>query len=333
MNQTNPAIDPQTVMQSLRAKYFTNNRHHQITRELDRLLQPDQQGGRLPAPELHAGGLEARGLMVVAKPGDGKTTAVHRVLSRHPALQAATGQDSPRYIRIQVPSPATLKSLGRAILGALGMNDVSERAPAWDIWRVVKHRLSLLGIVVLWIDEAQDVFLSRSAREIDDMLKTLKSLMQGDQAVVLVLSGTDRLLEVARYDQQVDRRFRKIMSRPLVVGHHEQNLQGLIDTYCQMAGIRPDIEPDTLRRLIHGSRGLFGRAIETILAAIEQALYEESCCLKRSHFAEAWSIQEGCSWDQNVFEINDWAALEIDSEAEEFDAERTRRQHQQVGRG
>lgn len=296
MNQFNPVSDPQTVMQRLRAKYFTNNRHHQITRELDRLLQPDRHGGRLPSPERHAGGLEARGLMVVAKPGDGKTTAVHRVLSQHPALQAAPGKDSPRYIRIQVPSPATLKSLGRAILGELGMNDVSDRAPAWDIWRVVKHRLSLLDIVVLWIDEAQDVFLSRSAREIDDMLKTLKSLMQGDQAVVLVLSGTDRLLEVARYDQQVDRRFRKIMSRPLVVGHHEQNLQGLIDTYCEMAGIQPEIELDTLRRLIHGSRGLFGRAIETILAAIEHALYEESEYLKPTHFAEAWSIQEGCLW-------------------------------------
>ena len=191
----------------------------------------------------------------------------------------------------------------------------------------------MVGALVLWIDEAQDVFLSRSAREIDDMLKTLKSLMQGNQAVVLILSGTDRLLEVARYDQQVDRRFRKIMPRPLVVGHHEQHLSGLIDTYCEMAGIRPEIEQDTLRRLIHGSRGLFGRAIETILAAVEQALYQESGCLKRSHFAEAWSIQEGCSWDQNVFEINDWATLEIDSEAEEFDAERTRRQRRQVRRG
>lgn len=333
MSQNIPSTDPQTIMHPLRAKYIKNNRHNLIEHEIDRLLQCNENGVKLALPERFAGGLETKGLMVVAKPGDGKTTLVLRVLSNHQALQAAPGTDLPSYIRIQVPSPATLKSLGRAILAELGFSNISERAPAWDIWRIVKHRLSLLGIVVLWIDEAQDVFLSRSAREIDDMLKTLKSLMQGEGAVIVILSGTVRLLEVARYDQQVDRRFRKILPRTLAIGHDEPNLQGLIESYCEMAGIKPEIELDTLRRLIHGSRGLFGRSIETILAAIEQALYEGRGRLVARHFAEAWSIQEGCLWDENVFVTDNWSALDLDRDAKDFEADRTSRQHRQVGRG
>jgi hypothetical protein len=151
--------------------------------------------------------------------------------------------------------------------------------------------------------------------------------------VIVVLSGTERLLEVARYDQQVDRRFRKILPRPLAIGHDEPNLQGLIGSYCEMASLKPEIELDTVRRLIYGSRGLFGRSIETILSAIEQALYEGSERLIARHFAEAWSIQEGCLWDKNVFVTDNWAALDLDRDAENFEAERTSRQHRQVGRG
>lgn len=325
MSLSSNGLDIRAIMQPLRAKYFKNNRHRQLEHEVDRLLQNSEECGEVAIPERYAGGLETRGVIVAAKPGDGKTTAVYRVLSKHPALQPRPDADQRPYVRIQVPSPATLKSLGRAILAELDFVGISERAAAWDIWNIVRHRLALYGTLALWIDEAQDVFLSRSARETDDILKTLKSLMQGDKAVIVVLSGTERLLEVARYDQQVDRRFRKILSRPLAVGVDEPNLEGVIHTYCEMAGLKPDLEQDTLRRLIHGSRGLFGRSIETILAAIEQALYEGSRSLVSRHFAEAWSIQEGCSWDQNVFVASDWAGLHLDRDAEDFEAERTRR--------
>lgn len=333
MNQMIDSGDPQAVMQKLRSQYFKTKRHHQIQRELDRLLSVDQSGLKIASPVRFADNLETKGVLVAAKPGDGKTTAIARVLRQHRALTRTEDASFPRYVRIQVPSPATLKSLGKAILSELGVSGVSERASAMEIWSVVRHRLTLLEFVVLWIDEAQDVFLSKSAREIDDMLKTLKSLMQGDGAVIVILSGTERLLDVARYDQQVDRRFRKIVSMPLAFGSDEPKLLGLIETYCELAGLSPQVDQNTLRRLIHGSRYRFGRAIETILAAIECALYDESAVLRIQNFAEAWTSQEGCPWEKNVFVCDDWASLDLEAEADEFEAERTLRQRKQLGRG
>ncbi|WP_120502400.1 TniB family NTP-binding protein [Roseovarius sp. EL26] len=333
MNQMIDSHDPQSIMQKLRSKYFKTQRHRQIQRELDRLLSVDERDPQIAVPVRFTDNLETKGFLIAAKSGDGKTTAIARVLRQHPALGEANDASSPKYVRIIVPSPATLKSLGKAILAALGVTGVSDRTSAMDIWSAIGHRLKLLGIVVLWIDEAQDVFLSKSAREIDDMLKTLKSLMQGDGAVIVILSGTDRLLDVARYDQQVDRRFRKVVTAPLAIGHDEPKILQLVETYCELARLKPQIDQNAIMRLIHGSRFRFGRAIEIILAAIESALYDESSTLSIQHFAEAWTIQEACSWDQNVFVCKDWASLDLDAEADEFEGERTSRQRRQVGRG
>ena len=93
-----------------------------------------------------------------------------------------------------------MKSLGLEILSLMEFDGISARATAWQIWDAVRHRLSHRGVVVLWIDEAHDLFLCHSAREIDDILKMLKSLMQGETAVILLLSGTDRLADITSYD-------------------------------------------------------------------------------------------------------------------------------------
>jgi hypothetical protein len=42
--------------------------------------------------------------------------------------------------------------------------------------------------------------------------------------------------------------------------------------------------------------------------------------LTRTHFAQAWEMQEGCDWDENVFVARDWAALDPDARAAEFRA-------------
>jgi hypothetical protein len=231
-----------------------------------------------------------------------------------------------------VPSPATLKSLGLEILKGTGLCEIAERTTVWRIWGIVRHRLSSLGIVVLWIDEAQDLFLSRSAREIEDMLKTLKRLMQGETGVILILSGTERLSEITSFDPQVDRRFNKVIPRPLVVGADEARVGKLVAEYMAQAGLGLEWSPEFSGRLIRGSRGRFGRAVETIINAIERALADGAGKLTGTHFAEAWSMQEGCPWLENVFVTRDWATRPLDVAAEEFEAARTERQRKQLER-
>ncbi|WP_170783750.1 TniB family NTP-binding protein [Ruegeria lacuscaerulensis] len=321
-----------TTLMELRKHHVETDRDKQILRHLNRLLMRDEHGNYLPRARRFTGDLETRGITIIEAAGSGKTTAVNRVLSRHPALQVKQGEDWPRYLRIQVPSPATLKSLGRAVLSATGLDRVAASTTAWEIWRIARHRLALLDIVVLWFDEAQDMFLSGSAREIDDMLKMLKTLMQNDSAVIPILSGTERLAEITSYDPQVNRRFTKVVPAPLAPGLDDANLLHLIEAFTDEIGLRFERDKLLAGRLIHASRCRFGRAVETILNAIECAVEECAPNLTTMHFAEAWGMQEGCDWERNVFVSPNWASIELDAGAAAFEAARTARQNLQAGR-
>ena len=316
----------------LRSLHIPTERDRAITHQLGRelLVETDASGNLVPVPVRHTAGLETRGIMIVEPPGGGKTTAVSWGLSKCEALNPPDGP--PRHLHVPVPSPASLKSLGFEILSKTGFEGVSDRATVWQIWTAVRHRLAHLGIVVLWIDEAHDLFLCRSAREIDDTLKMIKSMMQGPEAVIVILSGTDRLSEITSYDPQVNRRFTKIVPKDLVIGADEARLSKLVADYTRAAGLELDWNDAMSSRLIHGSRRRFGRAVETIINAIEVAFNDGVDALSVTQFTEAWGMQEGCAWDENVFVRKDWASMSLDDAAEEFDAARTQRQRKQMGR-
>ena len=321
----------QQTMRRLRALHVPTGRNRDLALQLGRLLEVDDDGNQIPRPSRFTADLETRGVALIEPPGGGKTTAIRKVLSNSVALNPP---DAPsKYLCVQVPSPATLKSLGLEILRKTGLSDISERATAWEIWNLVRFRLSRTETVVLWIDEAHDLFSCRSAREIEDMLKMLKSLMQGDAAVILILSGTERLSEITSFDPQVNRRFTKIMPPDLAIGADETRLTGLMEQYAKEAGLGTDWQEAFSSRLIKASRGRFGRAVETIVNAIEVALLEGSETLSIVHFAEAWGMAEGCPWDRNIFVSPHWASEPLDAGAEAFEAARTERMTKQMAKG
>jgi hypothetical protein len=322
--------DTKATITRLRSLHIPTERDRALAAQLDRLLQTDDEGRQIPLPVRFTCDLETRGITFIEAPGGGKTTAARKVLSSTTALNPVDGP--PLHLRAKVPSPASLKSLGLEILRLMEFDGISARATAWQIWDAVRHRLSHLGIVVLWIDEAHDLFLCHSAREIEDILKMLKSLMQGETAVILLLSGTGRLADITSYDPQVNRRFTKVVPKDLVIGADEVRLSKLVRDYAREADLTAEWSDAFSSRLIHGSRRRFGRAVETIINAIEQALAEGNRTLTGSHFAEAWGMQEGCAWDENVFVRKDWASMPLDGAADEFDAARSARQRKQLDR-
>lgn len=322
-----------TVIRRLRDLHIETERDRDLGAELRNLLEVGEDGGLLPVPTRFTAEMETRGIALIEASGGGKTTAVKRVLSGLPGLATDPGTGCPRYIMVPVESPATQKSLGIAILRQLGIEHVAARTAAWEIWNVVRQRLKATGTVVLWIDEAHDLFLSGSSREIDDMLKMLKALMQGEAAVIVILSGTERLSGITSYDPQVNRRFAKIIPRDLTVGGDSKDIEGLVREYCRRAGLRLDPAGNLIGRLIHGGRGRFGRIVDTTIAAIERALLDGDKALGLAHLAEVWGTQEGCAWEENVFVADDWAALDLDAGAREFEAARTRRQTKLMSKG
>jgi hypothetical protein len=300
-------------LERLRNRYVKTPRDAEFRDHLDRLLRSDPDGQLRAVPVTFNAAGDTHGIAISDGPGGGKTTLVKRGLATHPALQPTDARPMP-VLYVRVPSPATLKSLGIAILRATGYGSVSERRERWSIWSLVFQRLRMLGIVVLWIDEAHDLFESASRREMADMLKTLKSLMQGEGAVIVILSGVETLWQAVMSDAQVQRRFSRIVLPTVTAAAQGREIRGLVRSYCAEAGLSPpQAEDDLVARLIHAARGRFGRCIEALIAAIEQALLEEATRLEIDHFARAYAMKEGCAPERNVFLAVHWARIDPDA--------------------
>ena len=303
------AFDIQKILADLKATYVKTPRYLEFRGQLDRLLQCAEHGQPLPRPVTFATG-ETRGIALVDGAGGGKTSLVDHALRHHPAFHEPH-PNTKLVVSVSVPSPATLKSIALEIIRETGYPPPKSTTAAWELWTLVKTRLACCKTVVLWIDEAHDMFRKRSEPEVQDTLRMLKSLMQGENAVIVILTGIEELWQIASCDQQVARRFSMIKLPPLSHARDGRHLARQIAIFCRQAGLAPPDDPDLIPRLIHASRERFGRCIETIIHAIEVALRSGSMQLDRQHFAEAWGMQEGCAYGRNVFLSDRWSLIEL----------------------
>lgn len=300
----------QTLAQ-LRQLHIGTPRDEAFAHHLDRLLSRDGQGNFLPQalPFTRTG--ETRGIMVIDGPGGGKSTLVSHGLDRHPALKVGPEGRKP-YLASIVPSPATFKSMTLELLAKTGYTEVGPRREAWSTWQVFRGRLADFGYCLVWIDEAHDLFCA----DRNLILRAIKTLMQGDGAVIVILSGTDSLFDIVRSDPQVQRRFSTLTLPPVSLHHDVSSFEDLLIRYCAKAGLEAPNEVDLIERLFHASRYRFGRCIETIISAIEEALMTGARQLEINHFAAVWEMQEGCGMDKNVFWAPDYRALYPDAPAQ-----------------
>ena len=309
-----------TTMKSLRAQHVVTERDRQFEEHL--MLQFEVDGGNMTCePVRYTAGTETNGIAFIEGSGGGKTTAIAEVLRQFQPLVLNPETDKPRYLHVKVEAPATVRSLGVDILDKVGAGgeEISDRTKAHAIWKMVRVRLARMGITLLWIDEAHDLFGGTISIETNNMFKMLKGLMQGDHPVVLVLSGTERLSAITSLDPQVNRRFSKIRPAPLAFGVDNSRIKALVKGYAGKAGLGVAIDDDTINRLIYGSRYRFGRCVVCILDAIQRALMDSAEDLTTCHFEDAWAQREGCKVDENVFSAVEWMSIELGDEGEEVE--------------
>lgn len=308
------SVETASTIDALRELLIGTPTCKKLQADLTRLFRAGPDGTPTHQPVLFTAGTETHGMILVAGPGAGKTTAIRRAVSEIKALAENPQTGLPRYIHVTVASPATLRSLGCQFLEKLGVDRISDRTKVHDIWLMVRHRLRLLGISLVAVDEAHDMFRSTSTSETDTMFRMMKSLMQGDHPVVLLLGGTERLLDITRLDAQVNRRFLKVVAAPLDIVADGQSIREIIGFYAKKAGLQLDIHDDLPGRVIHGARYQFGRCVELTLAAIEEALRAGDEHLTREHFEIAWGMAEGCPLTANVFDVEDYMSIELEDD-------------------
>lgn len=300
--------ETRSAIAGIRGQYVTTKRDHDLATALDRVIMIDENTGSAEPVRFTSTG-ETRGIIVVDGAGGGKTSLVQRGLAAHPALKA-TDTTKP-VVSITVPNPATLKSVAQEALKASGYTGGEKKRTVWEMWELLRERFQMLGTVVFWIDEAHDLFPHGSKSEAPHILKTFKSLMQDDGAVIVILSGVESLWESITFDHQVQRRYSKFELPPVTASTDSKLIGKLLANFCGRAGLEPPEGGDLLERIIHAGRQRFGLCIEQMISAIEIALLRGDTKLSAQHFADAFFTQEACSISDNVFLSPRWSSIDL----------------------
>lgn len=309
----------QDVMEALRGLHFRTDADDALEAQINRLLRRNETGALVPEPVRMGRTAETRGILFVDAAGAGKTTTVSRALEKHPALQGGDGKD-PAFLAATVPTEPTLKAMAIRLLEEAGYGSgpgdarlERTRRTTFQLFDQLRALMNRNGQIVLWIDEAHDLM----ARDPEQILRAVKSLMQDDHSVIVILSGTERLGELIRTDPQVQRRFTIVAPDPLSAPVDGERLLDILDHFCDVAGLGRLEDETVVPRLLIAARERFGRAVEMMQDAVEQAMLAEDDTLDLWHFALAWGMKEGTDRTTNPFVVDDWERIDPDAPTEE----------------
>lgn len=262
---------------------------------------------------------KARGFALVAPTGSGKTRTLERVFSNIEAMNGKTGGPGDRIVlSLNVATPANLKSVGIAILKALGVHRLNE-GPRSDsgtypeIWEMIYAQLMLQKIEILHLDEAQDLYENANKLQRKAVLNTLKTLTQNNAwPVCLVLSGTEQLERVLNDDYQLGRRLNTMNLAPLKYATDRKSLEKIVKTYIDGAGLQDNASTtdNFLPRMIVGTCARFGIFIEVLIEAVRCAVFSESPSVELEHFCAGYKRRASCTAEFNPFISVEWRKID-----------------------
>lgn len=263
----------------------------------------------------HATGSRKLVLAALGPSGAGKTKTVKRLLSEE--------RFAGKVLSVVATSPASVKTLARDALHALGHTIVRGQMDEQAYLNQLKLGLGASGTMIFHIDEAQHLLTSNGEVTIARTLDTLKLLVQDPYKVVLILTGTDRVAEVFERDDQLHERTIYVEAKRLSIDANSVLTGKMLRNFCQRAGLEQGwVDADRLpQRITHAGR-TFGLAVSLIIDAIELELRSGGKTLSPESFAKVYARDRDVGAYLNPFVAEDF--MDIDpsrrTEATEEDA-------------
>ena len=301
------ACDPAARTAWLRERYMKNFRDHLFDDLIREILVTDAAGNLTARPQKIGLVNETRGVLVLGPARSGKTALIGRNLSRHPAI-ALTEDTSPGNVfYFRVSSSPTLKGVGTDILKKSGYTKISDKLRTSQIWDMVAQRFATLGITCLWLDEAHHMMELK--KEKTDVLRLLKTLLQGDNAIAVIVSGVPALNEEMQTDPETNERFVRIKLNPIQTERERTELKSFIEGCCRHVELSMPEDEHLTERLVAAFNGSLGRSMECTHSAIGRALRRADGVLRLDDFRRFYILKRG-SHDDGPFDPEPWPELE-----------------------
>lgn len=304
-----PQFDPgdaSAALDWLRNRYMLNPRDELFEDALREILEEDIHGNLTAKPQRIGLVKETRGILVTGNTGDGKTALIRRNLQRLPGIGLTDGMGPGKALYLRVPPEATLKGMATEIMENTGYPKVNDRLRTMELWAMALNRLSMLGITILWIDEAHHMM--EVTKEIVFVLRRLKSLMQGDNGIALVVSGINELDAKFHMDRETSERFNRIKLGPIRTNKERMALLDFIDLSCSYVQLTPISDEHIVERLEFATHGSIGRSIEYCFSAIGRALRRKDRALRLDDFRRSFNLKRGFD-DIGPFDDEAWPDL------------------------
>jgi len=283
-----------------------NPRDEMFEDAMREILESDASGGLSARPQRNGLVNETRGVLVLGAPRIGKTALIRRNLRHHTAITVTDGKEPGNALYFRVSASPTLKGVATDILRVTGYGQVHARLRSSQIWDMVVSRLATLGITILWLDEAHHML--ELPKERTDVLRRLKTLMQGDNAVALIVSGVPGLAEKIQADEETSERLFRIQLKPMQTERERGEFRSFIGQCCRLVHLEIPEDEYLVERLVSATNGSLGRAIECTHSAIGRALQRKDGHLTLEDFQRGFALKTGLTGD-GPFDPEPWPVL------------------------
>lgn len=267
------SADIPTKLTWLEGKYLKTARDLDFQDYLREIMEIGPDGTILPRPAEDPLTGEKRGLAIIGGSNEGKSTLLKRNLGSLAGFERMAQGSQGNYLLETVPQNATEKGLGEEVARTTGYGKFRGRPTVYEIWKVASHRMRERGVGLLCIDEVHHILRSGSGRDTKGSLQSLKSLLQGPNAVGVIIAGVPALEDLLAQDEETDRRFLKLRLESVKSSSGEmERLKLFIDRCCTSLGIASPVDPTLAERIVFACRGQLGGSAKFAKAIIRRAI-------------------------------------------------------------
>lgn len=320
MTSQTATVRPTTITEKtawLEARYWRFGMEDELEDQLFDLFEINDEGAMTARPRIDPLTGERGGLMVLGRSGDGKTALLKRMLRMDPVLTEMTDTQEGNTLYITVPPDATIKKLAELILARTGYHRVDSRLRSSDAWEMVMHRLTLVGLRAIIIDECHHIFRPGSGRDVAGAIQSLKHIMQSAGGVALIIAGVPSLRDaiLSEASGETFRRFQEFYLGDIQLGSKAASDFSKNVVYsAQFLGLTIPDGSALAERILLARHGQIGRSVELGKKILADAVTRkrEEISLER---AEAVYRKTDKCIGVTPFRTADWEVVRLELQA------------------